>query len=180
MAEETPLFVDVSSVYSGDELGLPYRDIMGEGVVEAGDLLCSKGAGGTMNVLVAKGAAWIAGDDNTDKQPTYRVFNNGSDTVTLTAASGVNPRNDLIIAKVIDQTFAGGSREFLLDKVTGTPGATPADPAVPNNAIVLARVLVPTSAADIVACTLTDLRGRASVGGGKALSAGGGGWGAWG
>lgn len=181
MAEiQPPSFVDVDGQHSPAHVNRMFRSLISEGVVRIGDLLCSKGAGGTMNVSVAKGQCWITGDDNADEQGVYHMYNNGPRLVGLAVADGSNPRKDLIIAQVEDQDFAGDERTWRLDKITGAPGAVPLEPAVPNNTIVLALVDVPAAAADIVACTLTDRRSRAQVGGGDALSAGAGGWGAWG
>jgi hypothetical protein len=165
MAEiQPPLFVAVNGQIGPDELGLPYRDLFSEGICEAGDLAVS--APGGMNVRVASGAAWIEGDDDPDAQPTYRVRNVGNVDLALAAANGANPRKDLVIAEVLDAAFSGASYSWRLRVVQGAPGAVPAEPALPNNAIKLAVVTVPAAAAAIVAGNIADSRARAQIGAG--------------
>jgi hypothetical protein len=169
MAEQTPLFVDTDGTYGADELGLPFRDLMGEGVVEDGDLAVSQhAAGANMQVDVAAGACWIKGDTDSNLQPTYRCYNDAVKSVTLDAADATNPRIDLIIAQVNDSAFTGSQKGFVIDKVTGTPAATPAEPALPDTAIKLAVIDVAANASSIVTADITDTRPRASVGAGVA------------
>jgi hypothetical protein len=160
-----PLFMDVSSAYSGDELGLPYRDIVGEGIVAVTDLAVT-GQAGANSVNIAKGAAWVVGDTNVDLQPTYRVFNDA--IVNL----GISPdpalaRRVHVIGQVVDQGFAGSGRVWSLQALHGTPNAAPVLPALPASAISLANVLVPAAAATSGVYTFTDTRARAAVGGGS-------------
>lgn len=168
MAELKPLYMDVDSVYSGDELGLPFRDIMGEGVVGTGDLITTqRAAGANLSVDVSAGACWVKGDDNAAAQPTYRCRNDATVNLLITP-DGSNPRNVIIIAEVIDQGFAGSGRLWQLRAVHGTPASSPVDPATPNNAIRLARVAVTAGDIDITNSQIIDLRTFASVGGGSA------------
>lgn len=176
MAErQPPLYMDVSNAYSGDELGLPWRDIIGEGVVSAGDLAVT-GQAGSNSVNIAAGHAWVLGDTNVDLQPIYRVYN---DAVVNrgTAPDPANPRRALIVAQIIDQAFAGVGRLWSIDAILGTPAASPTLPATPASALPLADILIPAAAANSGAYTFTDLRVRASIGQGKALAGGGGGGG---
>jgi hypothetical protein len=159
-----PLFQTVDSVYTGADLGLPYSDLIAEGVVGSGDLAVSeRGAGANMSVDVAAGVAWIKGDDAAS-QPTYRAYNDGVVNLAVDAADGSNDRIDLVIAEVRDSAFSGVSTDWRLRIVTGTPAGSPSAPATPNNAIVLAQILVPTSTSDIEDGDITDLRPRAGIG----------------
>lgn len=162
MAEVTPLYMDISNAYSGDEMGLPFRDIMGEGVRDAGDLAVSAGAGNSVDI--AKGQAWVVGDTNPDRQPTYRVFN---DAVVNRGINPdpANPRRVLVVAQLTDETFAGVGRNWELQAIHGAPAAAPVLPATPASALALADVLVPAAAASSAAYTVTDLRRRAGLGG---------------
>jgi hypothetical protein len=165
---QPPLFVEVDGVIGADELGLPFRDIMSEGVLDlsGGHFLVS--APGGMVVRVAKGAAWIKGDDNTDAQPTYRVRTDGAVDLAIAAADGANPRKDIVIAEVLDAKFAGSAFSWRFRVITGNPAPVPVEPGLPNNAIKLAVVQVPALAAAIVGGNLTDTRGVAKVGAGQA------------
>lgn len=172
MAEQTPLFVDTDGIYGADELGLPFRDLIGEGVVEAGDLAVSqRSTGADMSVDVAAGACWVKGDTDANLQPTYRCYNDDVVNVALDAADATNPRIDIIIAQVNDSTFAGSNKSFVIDKVTGTPAVSPAAPATPDSALLLAQVAVAANAASIVTADITDERVRAATGGGVASGA---------
>lgn len=172
MAEVTPpLFTDTNNAFSGDEFGLPYRDIIGEGIVEAGDLVVSqRGAGANLSVDVAAGACWIKGDADLNAQPTYRCRNNSVVNLAITP-DGSNPRIVLIVAEVLDTTFDGsGSRLWRLRAIHGTPAGSPSAPALPGTAISLASIAVTAADADITSGQITDTRARAIVGAGLAAS----------
>src|SRR5881227_2212660 len=102
-AIQPPLFIGVNGQIGADELGLPYRDIMGEGVVGATDLaVAQRAAGANMSVDVAAGAAWIDGDDDVNTQPTYRVRNDATVNVAIAGADASKPRVDRVVARVYD------------------------------------------------------------------------------
>lgn len=166
MAEKTPLYMDINSVYSGDELGLPNRDVMGEGVVGAGDMLISAGAGNTINV--AAGAGWVTGDTDVVNQPTYRIINDAVVNKGITP-DPTNPRYVRVFGQITDATFSGAARNWVITTLHGTPAGSPTIPALPASAIDLATVLVPAAAASSAAYTFTDNRARARVGGGQVL-----------
>jgi len=177
-AIQPPLFIGVDGEIGADKLALPYRDIMGEGVVGSGDLAVTQhAAGANMSVDVAAGAAWVKGDDDANAQPTYRVRNDATVTVAVPTADATNPRVDLIVARVYDSAFEGTSLTWDIEVVEGTPtaGATLANgngkAATPNTAHVLAWVLVPAGASSIVTADIADKRVRATVGGGSASPA---------
>ena len=166
MAELTPLYMDIANVYSGDELGLPLRHIMGEGILGAADLAVTAGAGNSVDI--AAGGCYVKGDTNVTRQPTYFCPNDATVNKGI-APDPANPRRVLVIAQAIDEAFAGVGRKWELQVIHGAPAAVPVLPATPASAIPLANVLVPAGAANSGAYTITDLRARAIVGGGDAL-----------
>lgn len=165
MAELTPKFMDINNVYSGDELGLPYRDLISEGIVGSTDLaVTQRAAGANLSVDIAKGAAWVLGDTNVDAQPCYRVYND--DVVNLgISPDPSNPRKVLIVAQMTDETFAGTGRNWALVAIHGTPAASPAEPALPASALPLALVDVAAAAVSISNANITDRRVHARHGG---------------
>lgn len=164
-----PLFMDVSSAYSGDELGLPYRDLLGQGIVAPTDLAVTAQSGAN-SVNVAKGACWVVGDTNADLQPNYRCFNDAIVNLGI-SPDATQARRVRIVGQVTDQGFAGTGRVWALQALHGTPAASPVLPAEPASAISLADVLVPAAAASSAAYTFTDLRSRATIGQGGAAGA---------
>ena len=128
------------------------------GVCESGDLAVSEKSGTPdMSVDVAEGACWIAGDEAT-YQGSYFCENRGVTNLSISAADATNARKDLIVAKVEDSAYSGATDAWSLAVVTGTPAASPSEPAVPSNAIVLALVDVATLASSIVDANITDRR----------------------
>ena len=166
MSELKPLFVDLDDTYGADELGLPYRDIVGEGYV-SGLAVSQRAAGINLSVDVAAGSCWVQGDTDTSAQPTYRCRNDAVVNLGITP-DATNPRNVIIVAEVLDDTFdGGGSLLWRLRAVHGTPAGSPADPATPTSAILLARIAVTAADASIADAQITDLRAPANFGGGN-------------
>lgn len=125
-------------------------------------------ASGTFDVVVGAGEGFlndisIGGDDS-----TFQVLRWPQQTISLTTPDATNPRIDFIVAAPGTQNTDLESRNILLDPVartvgqqsvpttqnplsvlslvTGTPGATPAPPAVPAGTTVLFEIWVPASA----------------------------------
>lgn len=118
------------------------------------------------NVNVGSGATdvdvyAVAGADV--GQGTYIVrLDQAGDVVTITAADGSNPRIDEIYLVVVDNIYdAGGKSLPRLAYREGTADASPSAPG-PDAAwdafVILATIDLPTAAADILACTITDER----------------------
>ena len=159
-----PLYMTVDDVYSGPSLALPWRDVIGEGVVGAADLLVSPVAPVEMAVNVAAGAGWIVGDDDPARQGAYRFRSDSVVKKAIAPNPGGQTRPDRIIAEIEDADFAGDERVWRLRVVQGSAGGSP--PPIPNNAIALCTVTVPAAAVNIGAGSLLDTRPRATVGGG--------------
>lgn len=120
-------------------------------------------AGGGMNLSVAAGFATVQGTAAAD-QGAYTLGLATSQTVTVTTANATNPRWDLVVAYVSD---VGTSSSFgRVEIIAGTPAGSPADPAVPANALRLARVVVGAGVGSISAGNITDLRVFTTAAGG--------------
>lgn len=166
MPEVTPpLFLNVDSFYGADELGLPFRDFVGEGVLGYPDLrVVQRGAGANMSVDVGAGAAWIVGDTTPTAQPEYRVRSDSTVNQAVGAAHATLPRIDQVVAEVLDATFTGASNLWRLRVVAGTAtsGATLANrtgaAALPDTAIRLADILVGAAVSSILTANIRDRR----------------------
>jgi hypothetical protein len=146
---------DVRRMFHANAGGAPTG---AKGIFETGDLLVSEKSGTPdMSVDVAEGACMIAGDEAT-YQGSYFAENRGVENLAISAADATNPRKDLVVAQVEDSDYSGATDAWKLAVVTGTPAASPAEPAVPSNAIVLAMVDVAALASSIVDANITDRR----------------------
>lgn len=129
------------------------------GVARVGSLQLQVTQNGTpnMSVNVAAGHAWIRGTESAT-QGVYHFFNAAIVNLSIGAADATNARRDLIVAQVRDSGYSGSDDDARLFVVAGTPSGSPADPAVPANCLVLARVSVAAGATSIVTANITDLR----------------------
>lgn len=88
-------------------------------------------------------------------------------SITLTAADGSNPRKDEIYLIVADDDYDGGGVSLpRLALRTGDAAASPTAPgpdAVWDAYVLLATIDLPTAAANIGACTITDERTQATL-----------------
>jgi len=122
-----------------------------------------RAAGANMSVDVAAGICVVFGDEN-NVQGLYGCANDATKNVVIAAADATNPRRDLIVARVRDAFYSGATNAWALEVVQGTPAASPSDPAMPNNAICLARVTVGAAVSSIVTGNIADLRPFAPLG----------------
>lgn len=134
-------------------------------------LAVTQSATPAMSVDVAAGSAFITGTASALQGP-YNMVNDAAVTLAIAAADATNPRHDLVIAQIRDNTYDGsGFRDARLTVVTGTPAASPSDPSLSAypNALVLARVTVAALASSITNANITDLR---TTGGWQTLTRG--------
>jgi hypothetical protein len=171
--ERTPLFMNLNNVYSGDELALPYRDLVSEGIVGAGSLEVTQTGTPGLSVNIAAGAAWVEGDTSPDFQPTYRVFNDAVVNKGISPDPSL-PRKVLVVAQINDETFAGSGWNWQIVALHGDPNASPVLPDLPDSAIPLAEIDVTAGATSIVTADITDVREPASIGGAISPSGGAG------
>src|SRR5436190_19962419 len=128
-----------------------------------------RGAGANMSVDVADGGCLVTGTEAT-YQGLYECDNQGVQNVVITAANVTNARFDLIVARIKDTEYGVAVTDaFSLEAIAGTPAGSPADPTVPANCIVLARVTVAANASSITNANITDLRNSYTAVTGSAL-----------
>ena len=130
-----------------------------EGLMFDGDMAVSQNGTPNMSVNVGVGACLVKGDYATDAG-LYWCENASTTNLTIATADATNPRRDLVVAEVLDAAYSGGSNLFQLRVVTGTPAASPSDPATPNSALVLARIQVNAGVTSIVTANITFLASR--------------------
>lgn len=135
----------------------------GEGVLRTADSVSGslevteKSGTPDMSVDVAGGSCLILGTEAT-YQGTYFCENRSTTNLAVDASDATNARYDLVVAKVQDSDYSGATDAWSLAVVTGTPAASPADPAVPDNSITLARINVAALSTDVDNADITDLR----------------------
>lgn len=160
MAERNPpLYLEGGTYHAADDRQLinsifPYAGVMG-----ANDMLVSVSSG--MTVAVAVGRGIIVGTTDA-AMGSYAVYNETATNLTLDTSDPTNPRIDLIVGRVYDGAYTGTPTDMFwrLDKVKGTPAASPVTPAVTADSIVLAAITVPAGASAIIAGNIADLRTR--------------------
>lgn len=157
--QATPMFLQNATGHPAEDVRRMLWSMMGgrPGIIKTGDLAVTQNGTPNMSVNVADGRAFIAGTEGSF-QGVYHLENRGTLNVVIAASDPTNPRRDLIVAKVQDAIYSGSTNAASIVAVTGTPNASPVDPAVPNNCIVLARVAVAANATSIVNANITDLR----------------------
>lgn len=150
-----------SALLTPDGAGLTWR----EGV--RGDLdfkVSQRGAGANMSVDIAAGMAYVKQDNS--GQGCYVVPNDAVINQAIATSDPTNPRRDLICIQVEDAFFTGSNNQGVLTYVQGIAAASPVDPSVPANTLILARVTVAAAAASIVDANITDLRPKIAALGG--------------
>lgn len=115
-------------------------------------------AGPNMGIDVGVGGAWVPGTQSALQGFYYFENVTNPQYLALSAADATNPRFDLIVARVQDAAYSGATNAASVAVVTGTPGPSPAEPSVPANSLVLARVSVAAGATSITNANITDRR----------------------
>ena len=110
-----------------------------------------------MSVNVAAGACFIRGTESAT-QGCYHFAVDATVNLSIDASDPTNARRDLIVAQVRDSGYSGSDNDARLFVVKGTAAGSPADPTVPANCLVLARVQVNAGATTITTANITDLR----------------------
>lgn len=167
MTVATPQYIGTKG-YTAQQDRQLLGDLFVPGVIRSGDLLVSS-TGAALSVSVAAGAAIVAGTQIAN-QGSYRCFNDAALTVALDPAA-TNPRHDQIIARVQDSTVSGAVDSATVEVSKGSESSTASlantsgVASLPVNSIVLADVLVPVGAGQVIpAANILDRRGVANPG----------------
>jgi hypothetical protein len=129
----------------------------GHGVLRPGHLAVSENGTPNMSVNISAGGAFIRGSQAA-AQGLYSFYNDGTVNLTIDAADPTNGRKDLIVAQVRDSAYAGSDDDARLFVVKGTAAGSPADPTVPADCLVLARVNVGAGVSSITNANIDELR----------------------
>jgi hypothetical protein len=152
LTRETPLWLQAGSYPASVDRRLlgalwPTADVVGCAVTVAAAMTVNVAAG-----LVAVPTATNTGSVLCSSTATEEV------TLAVAPASGSN-RIDLVVCQARGNDLDGGANnDFVFAAVTGTASASPAVPAVPNNAVALAQVFVAGGSAAVTAGNITDRR----------------------
>jgi hypothetical protein len=138
--------------------------LLGEGVrdLAGNSYKVAQNTGSDMNVKIGSGTAFdravvvgvLAG------QGTYICeHQNATQTLAVAASDPTNPRIDIAILRVYDDTFdSSGLDEADLEIITGTPAGSPSAPATPSGAYKLADIAVAAGVTAITNGNITDFR----------------------
>jgi hypothetical protein len=163
MTEQNPAIFLQSGSHPAEDVRRMFHALAGgspnnaNGIFESGDLAVAEKGTPNMSVDIAEGAAWIAGSEAT-YQGSYFIENRASLNIAVAAADATNPRKDLVVAKVEDSAYSGATNAWSLSVVTGTPAASPSEPAVPANSIVLAMIDVAALSTTVLNAVISDRR----------------------
>ena len=125
------------------------------GIVNATDLQITQNGGGNMSVNVSSGYAAIVGTTQSN-MGTYMAYNDASTNLTVSTASGSNPRIDLVVVTVNDAYYTGTLNNVSFQVIAGTPAASPTVPATPANSLALGQIAVGTSVTSILTANITN------------------------
>lgn len=159
MALQNPaLFIQTQS-HPAEDVRRYFEASMGDrpGVVEDTDFVVTEAATPAMTVSVSAGRVFVAGDEST-YHGLYFAENRGPISVSIATADSTNDRKDLIVVRVKDGNYSGTEYEVVVEAVTGTASASPAEPTLPANSFVLALVDVSAGTSSIVDADITDRR----------------------
>ncbi len=158
--ESTPVFIQAGS-HPAALVRRALGGMLGHrgGILTPYDLLVSqRSAGANMSIDVGEGMVAVLGQESA-YQGTYIVEARGITNLSISAADATLARRDLVIVRVRDSEYSGGTDEASIEVVTGTPSGSPSDPALPSGTVfVLARVAVAAGATSISSGSITDLR----------------------
>ena len=125
------------------------------GIINATDLQITQNGGGNMSVNVSSGYAAIVGTTQTN-MGTYMAFNDASTNLTISTASGSNPRIDLVVVTINDAYYTGTLNNVSFQVIAGTPASSPTVPATPANSLALGQIAVGTSVTSILTANITN------------------------
>lgn len=154
----TPLWIQGLATHQSQDYRRFLEGLMGfkHGIFEAGDLAVT--SNGTMTVTVARGTCLVDGSEDAN-QGMYFVHNDAAQNITAATAHATLTRFDMVVIRVRDNFYATGPTDAAdLFIVQGTPASSPAEPAIPPNCLVLARLTVTFNDVVISAADIADRR----------------------
>jgi hypothetical protein len=111
-----------------------------------------------MTVNVASGVVFVPGTE-VAAQGVYFCENDATVNLSIATAPGTGlNRIDLVVARVQDSFYSGGTNAWSLFVVTGTAAASPSAPTPPSNAVILAQIFVGANVTSITTGNITDTR----------------------
>lgn len=131
--------------------------------------VATKSGGANMSVDVYPGLAIIQGTESAT-QGAYVCWASAKVNRTVAAADATFTRRDLVILRVQDSFYSTANNLFTIEVVTGSPSASPVDPALPVNSFAIGRIVVAPGVTSITLNTnLWDIRSYTSAKGGSLL-----------
>lgn len=127
--------------------------VASSGRVSPSDLVVTQSLTPGMRVTVSAGRAWILGT-SVSYQGAYNFVNDAPVDVNIAASSTLNPRKDVVIARIQDAAVSGAVNSATIEVVTGTASASPVIPAIPSNSLILAVVAVAANASSIITANI--------------------------
>ena len=177
MAAETPPYVIQGSSHSADLFRIANAALLGYpqpgsltaangGIINPTDLAVTQNGSPNMSVNVAGGVAVIP-QTLAANGGVYIGLNDATVNLAIAASNPSNPRIDIVVATVNDAAYSGGTNNWVLQVITGTPAASPSAPATPSSSILICQVAVAANASSIVNANITDKRAlvHSSLGG---------------
>lgn len=167
MAEKNPPWALQGGTVNHDAITArrAFAGLFSEGIAgfnASGDLKVTQSGTPGMSVVVARGGAYVKGDDATD-QGLYFVYNDADKTLTVPAAHATLARKDIVVFHVYDNFHGQPGDTSTLEYIAGTPAGSPAEPTLPASAYKLATVDVPAADTSITNSQITDRRSVASL-----------------
>ncbi len=111
----------------------------------------------SMNVQVQSGVGVIPGTE-ANLQGGYAFVNDSTVVLPVDAADPSEDRVDLVVARIRDSQYSGGTDNVTLEIVKGTPATTPVFATLPPNCLPLAGIYVGVGHTDIWDIDIVDRR----------------------
>ena len=154
----TPLWMEGLSTHASQD----YRRLLEglanykPGIFKSADFVVS--TNNNMTVTVGSGMALVDGSEDSN-QGLYFVHADSNTVVNVNAAHATLNRYDMVVIRIRDDFYATGPTEGVdLFVVEGTPSGSPAEPTIPANSFVLARLTVTAADSSIASGDIVDRR----------------------
>lgn len=156
-AISNPNWVQALTYAASDDRAV-LRTVFAAAGVVPGTLPVTQNGTPNMSVNVGPGQAVINRTGSSPADFYVAESPNSATNLTLSASDPTNPRIDLVIIRVNDAQYSGGTNNATVEIVTGTPAVSPVQPTTPNTALLLSTIAVAANATTIVNANITDKR----------------------